>query len=258
MAIIPEQVFIEKNDFGNVTAFHKFGENTAVGTSFVPIVVGGAINFLTSPTTVEAISGNAADTLLGLGVRKILVQGLDETNNIVEEEINMNGTSASTATTTTFIRVWRAYATEVGTYGGANYADITVRVSGGGATLIVINGKGTLGTSGYGSGQSQTTLFSVPQGQTLYIKGIDFIIDSSKNLDLTMYRREDFDNTTTDIKPRRVVWSANGISGSYNLKLDSKISVPEKSDIWFEGKFAAGTGGVSISYDFILVENPSV
>lgn len=252
---VPTSIFIEKNILGDITTINKFGSNASVGTSFTVISQGGIIDHRTVASTVEAISGNAADTLAGLGARKIIVQGLDSSFNEVQEEINMNGTVATTATTTSFIRIYRAWVSEVGTYTGANYADITIRVSGGGANLLTIGGVGTVGTSAYGLGQTTTTAYASALGKDYYIHTLHIDIDGNKAADLVLYKREQLDNTTTNIHSKRVLWDAFGVSGDLQIQFKNPLKIPEKTDIWVEGRVASGTGGVSVNFDIEIVVN---
>lgn len=256
---VPTSIFIEKNTLGDITTNNKFGANNTIGTTFIPVSVGGFLDHRTTATTLEAIGNNAADTLAGLGARKIIVQGLDNNFNEVEEEINMNGTTATASTTTSFIRVYRAWVSEVGTYGGANYNDIDIRVSGGGQVLARITGFGTINTSGYGIGQALISSYCSPIGQTYYISDINIVVDGNKTADVVLYRREMIDNTTTNIQSQRVLWTGFGLSGNIEVRFKNPINIAEKTDIWFEGRVGSGTGGISINYDVeIVVADPEL
>ncbi len=106
----------------NLLHIVKFGTNESVGTTFAHIwPLGGIYNWPSVATTVRVASGGSSnDAALGSGARTIVVDGLDENFDIATEEITLAGSSASVSTTTTFIRVHRAFVTEVGSYGGVN------------------------------------------------------------------------------------------------------------------------------------------
>lgn len=252
---VPTSIFIEKNILGNITTNNKFGSNQLVGTTFIPISAGGLLDTRQIATTIEAIGSNVNDTLLGLGARKIIVQGLNNNFDEIEEEINMNGTTVTTATTNSFIRVYRAWVSEVGTYGGANYNDINIRISGGGANLLRITGFGTINTSGYGTGQALASNYSSPREKRFFIDNINIVVDGNKTADVILYRREDFDNTASNIRSRRILWTGYGISGNINVRFKNPINIQPKTDLWFVGKVSSGTGGISINYDVEIVAN---
>ena len=54
----------------------KFGRNTAVGTSFVPITIGGNFQTPTVLTTLRISSSSANDTSDGTGARTVRVTGI--------------------------------------------------------------------------------------------------------------------------------------------------------------------------------------
>ena len=101
---------VARNRWSAITSVHKFGENPAVGTTEEDIWFGGGLyNWLQSAATVRiAAGGNAADDSAGAGAREIQVEGLDSNWDEATELITTNGASASTATSTSFIRVNRA------------------------------------------------------------------------------------------------------------------------------------------------------
>jgi len=94
----------------------KFGKNQAVATTIVPIAIGGVYQTPTTAVTLEVISDDADDAADGTGARNIILQGLDSNWDLIEEEVATNGTSASTATSNSFIRLFRCKITKSGSY----------------------------------------------------------------------------------------------------------------------------------------------
>ena len=115
----------------------KFGRNPSIDLGDTEDIwtVGGTKVWLSTAVTMEAISTSGDDAAApAIGAQIITIQGLDENFDDAEEDIIMNGASASAATTTTFIRISRAFVKQVGTYLGSNIGLITIRISGAGAT----------------------------------------------------------------------------------------------------------------------------
>lgn len=87
--------------------------------------------------------GNAADTAAGAGAREVTLIGLDASGNVVTEAIATNGISASSATTNSFIRLYRAYVSASGTYAtaaaGSHTAAIVIENSAGGTDWLTID-----------------------------------------------------------------------------------------------------------------------
>ena len=168
MSYIGETDFLIEVNKGNVaghTLIHKFGRNALAGTSNEDVRYGGGtLTPLTAATTIEAISASANDTSAGSGARTIKIWGVDINFAEVEATITMNGTTVTTATAQTFLRVNKARVITTGTYDVANDGDITIRVVSAGATQIVIEA---------GTGVSQTTHYTIPAGKTGYFNWED-------------------------------------------------------------------------------------
>ena len=203
----------------------------------------GDINFLTSATTIEIISSNENDTVAGTGARKVLIEGINGSYDIVKETIDMNGTSASSVSSNSFLRIYRASVSECGTYGSTNLGTITVRVSGGGASIITIEED---------YGESESSLFSVPRNYNFYIKNIKIIVQGHKNISVRLNKRERYDNTASSINPKKVLWHHNDIQTEYSTTFETPICIPEKSDVWISSKIITSTGGVNVFYDGYL------
>lgn len=232
---------------------HKFGEGE-VGTTYSTVNQLGVINFPSSPINIEVISDDANDTLLGDGARRIRIEGLD--NNLKEccEDINMNGTTATTQSTNTYYRVFRAYVLETGIYTGSNFGDITIRGSGGGDNYLIITGNGTKNTSNYGSAQTQTTLFSVALGTYGILKTFSINVSNGKTADIIMYKRCELHNSSNPT-PRRVLYKLSGISGVYTQEFKSETEIEGGCDIWVEAKVNSGTAIIDVNYDLDLKRN---
>ena len=118
------EILLANGNIPGAKAIHKFGYNALVGTTIEDIIAtSGLYTWLQSPVQLEAISTEAADTAAGAAAQQVTVQGLDANWLECEATIEMNGTSASTATSQTFIRIHRAFVSRVGTYQSTTLTD---------------------------------------------------------------------------------------------------------------------------------------
>lgn len=236
--------------WSSTSARQKFGHNPSVSTTEEVIwrVGGDYTGWLTSATTIEAISSDATDNASEVGARQITVEGLDENFDEASETIAMNGTSATTATTTTFIRVHRAYVTEggCGTYHGTNVGAITIRVSSAGATLAQIAA---------GRGQTELACVTVPAGYTMFIRNIRFNVDGGKPCTCFLNIYPMADDVSSPYSGKRTLLRAPGVDGQFDHTFTQYIEISEKSDVWLSARAAASTAAVAGAIDYYLVAN---
>ena len=236
---------------------HKFGFNDAVGTSFVPVAYGGVYQTpqVAGATAVRIKAGNAADTALGAGAREVTVQGLDQTGALAEEAIATAGASASSVTTTTFIRIFRAWVSASGTYatiaaaGGSHTADIVIETSGG--TVWA-----TIPATDIARAQSEIGWYSVPLGYTAYVKSMEVLIESSKITDVVFFKRENILETAAPYSALRVVRDFAGLTTSpAPVQFNTPFKFPELTDIGFMAKVSASTTAVFVDFEIDFVRD---
>ena len=242
----PKDYFIEvnRNNIPGQELIHKFGSNDAVGTTFEDIwESGGNLQFLTSAAIMNITSTNGNDVVGGTGARTILIKGLNENFTKIEEIVTL--IAGINQTTNSYIRIWRMQIKEVGTYGGTNLGDISATASINGTTQAFIS---------TGKGQTAGTHFTIPSGKTGYILRTSITLDSGKVVDVNMKVRNNADNTTTFIGVREIHhWKGLGTPVQERFLANHKL--PEKTDIWFEGKVSTGTAVVDVDYDILLIKN---
>jgi hypothetical protein len=230
------------------TVVHKFGDNPSVASSTTEdINFSGTITFQTTATTVRVAAGNAADAAAGAGARSVKVIGLDSNWDDAEETINTNGASAGTASSTSFIRVFRAYVVDVGTYTGANTGNVAIENSAGGTTYVTIAA---------GKGQTETSHYTVPRNKTAFITRVAGHVEASKPCDLVFWQRHGADVTSAPFCSKRLVAEFPQVDGEVSETFRAFISIPEKSDLWWTA--TAGSGGaaeVEVDYDLIIQDN---
>jgi len=237
----------------------KFGRNAAVGTSFSPISVGGIYNTPQSgsATTLRIkAGGNANDTAAGTGAREVTLQGLDENFEEVTETLATAGASASSATTTTFTRLFRAWVSASGTYAtataGSHAASITIENGSGGTNWLTIDSA-----VGFPVGQSEVGAYSVASGKTAYVKLRHASADSTKKFDLIFFHRGNIDETSAPYTAMRAKSVLVGIDGgTLGQYADSEIPFgpfPGPCDLGFMGKVDSGSAEMSVEFEIIEV-----
>lgn len=241
-----------------IDSVKKFGRNSAVGTSFVPVCLGGIYNTPQSgsATTLRIkAGGDANDTAAGTGARQITLQGLDENFEAVTETLATNGASASTATTATFTRLFRAFVSESGTYATSSAGSHV-------GSIVIENGAGgtdwaTIDATGFPKSQSEIGAYTVPANTTGYAKIRNVSIDSGKTVDLVFFARTNCDQTSAPYSAMRAQSVVTGVAGG-SIEAFGEVDVPfgpyvGPTDLGFLAKVAAGTASVSIEFEIYVI-----
>ncbi|HUU46131.1 MAG TPA: hypothetical protein VM118_10405 [Acidobacteriota bacterium] len=245
-------VNIQRSQVPNTTLIHKFGRNDSVpnGTWAFVNQLGFTAWPLSAVTTVRVkAGGNAADASGGAGAREVIVQGIDESLNEVQEAITMNadGTLASSATTITFFRVHRAWVSQVGTYDVANTGNIVIENSAGGTDLIQITA---------GEGQSQFGGYTIPTGFTGYMTQLFLTADANKATDFRLFVRNQFNDTSAPMNGRRIKLYFDGVVGALDYRPPGPgLVIDHESDVWVEAKGPVGGAEVSCMFELMLEAN---
>ncbi len=228
----------------------KFGFNAVVGTSAEVIhSMGGGLNFPTTAQTVRIkAGGDAADDAGADGARSVLVTGIDDSLNKVEELIVTNGADASLPTTAKFWRVFRAYVVDVGLTGVANTAIITIENTTSTQVLLIISA---------GMGQSQTSLVSTASKRPIVITSISLMVEATKIVTFSLYKREAFTTVAAPFKARRQILHPLkvGDGGEY-IPLRVPIFIPELTDVWIEGIHASSSAEAGTAMSYYTVPTP--
>lgn len=259
MAYLQDKDFLIEVAQGNIPNHSLVvlaSRNDDVDTSLVDIGMEDA-NFiwLTVAVTLEAISDDADDTLAGVGARVITVTGLDANFDILVEDIDMNGTTASSATTGLFIRVNSVVVKEAGTYAstgsGANQGNVIIRVSGGGATQSFISNHLV------NNGLSQDFKYTIPNGFSAIVLGILMVVDSTKEAKLIFQVRLDADIIVAPFTSKTTAMIIDGNTGLHNVpkELTGGSLIPAKTDIWGTAIAAANNTEVSARAVLILIQD---
>lgn len=249
----PSGLDISRGIASGIRQNNKFGRNTAVGSTFAPIAVGGIYR---TPQANAAVSlrikagGNANDTAAGTGARSITLTGLNAAGDEISETIATAGASASAATTQQFIRLYRAFVATSGTYATStapsHAGSIVIEKAAGSEDWVTIQ------DTDIGRAQTQIAVYSVPRDRQAYITGIKISSDADKKVNLVLFQRQNILQTSAPYSAMRLVEEFTQIAGLHVLRYDQPLGpFPALTDFGFMGKAAASTADVAVSFEIV-------
>ena len=258
-AINDKTPFYDEVMLGNIpghSIVQKFGRNQAVSTTVVPIAIGGVYATPTAAVNLEVISDDADDDASGTGARNVIIQGLNENWNLIEEEVATAGLSASSPTTNTFLRVFRLKVTKSGSYASqtssSQHGTITVRIASAGATYGQIDEIST----DFGVGQSQIACYTIPKGFTGVLLSKFTSVDVNQSANIYFFQRPNANNTSPPYDGMRLVQQETGVKEVYNVIPKMPINIfSEYTDIGFMGLTTAGTASISCNFELLMIDN---
>lgn len=192
------------------------------------------------------LSFGGAVLALGGGAHTVTITYLDANWRQQEETLSLLGAEASAASSRAVRRVLGAYVDDCGLYGGSNNAIITIENS---------TANQILATIPAGKGKSQMAIYTVPLGKTAYLTQFTTNSDSSGASDLEMFQRPGADDSTSPVKAKKLVAIAENLTYPYSESLNSFISFPEKTDIWWSGTASADTDPMSVTFELFVLDN---
>lgn len=251
----PFELQVAANEVKHVSTIDKFGRNTAVGTTFVPVTLGGIYRTpqVSGATTLRVKAGNTNDSASGTGARAVTVIGLDANGDQQTEVLTTNGTSAGPAGSIQFIRVFRAFVSSSGTYAtqsaGSHAAAIVVENSAGTQNWL------TIGATGFPKGQTDIGVTSIPSGYAAFISRAYLFSDSAKTTEFIFFRRENILETAAPYTAMRAMFSGLVEGGAAILEFTHPIGpVTGPADMGFMAKIDVGTAQVTVNFEYTLVE----
>jgi len=223
---MPFGLGVQKGLVNNFSGVHKFGLNTAVGTSFETIWDGN--NTYTYPSSSGTATATSSDTDDNTGT--VEIQGLDSNYDLASETLTIGGSAGSV----NFIRVFRAIIKTANT-GNANVGTITITVSS--TTVAQIR-------AGYG--QTLMCVYTIPRKFNGFLMQID--VGSSKDLENEIrFIVKDISNGN--------VWNTKAFittrGGFVEKNYVVPVTIPEKTDIELIAK-ASATSSISGGFELIL------
>tara|TARA_R110000868_G_scaffold78257_1_gene223447 strand:- start:324 stop:1592 length:1269 start_codon:yes stop_codon:yes gene_type:complete len=226
---------------------YKFGYNPDVDTQ-EETVWGNAGNYiwLDSAVNMFVSSTSVNDSGTGTGARTILIQGLDENYNEIEETITLNGQTQVT-TQLSYLRIYRSFVTLAGSNEGTS-------------GIIYIGSSGSTGgvpnSSVYASisigNQTQIAAYTVPAGYTLYVDEINFTaaVSQSNKLVHCKFNSRDYESNVFRTRFVQVIQS-NQLIQSFKYPQ----GFAEKTDLECRVSTDTSNTAIGASFQGVLIKN---
>ena len=222
---IPLGLAIQRGLVNNFSGIQKFGYNDSVSTSFETIWENGSLySYPTTATTAVATSSDTDDN-----DSLVHIYGLDSNYDLADEVITVGGS----ASTTSFIRVFRSVLTNANT-GVVNVGKITTTVNSLPVSIVDV-----------GYGQSLQAVYSIPRNYRGYLMSIDVGTSKQKEVEAKFMQRPINGNT----------FQTKSLVTSFGTPIHKDYFVPEilseKSDLEMRAK-ADATTSISAGFQLIL------
>jgi len=233
----PFELQVVRNQIENHKTVFKFGFNPDVNSSEETIWDVGGIYAYPSSAVAMTVTTDAGTPANDNGV-KVIVFGLDEDYNEVNDEVTLAG--AGTATTTqTFLRVFRAYVS------GSQAPTGNLNITNGGTTYARI----TLGEN-----QTLMALWTVPAGYTGFL---DHVNIATGTTNANQYVTAQIVQRTQGGVFRVMMKQTLGSGGVADFILRYPIEVSEKTDLEVRAESSGSNNLISANFSIVYVKNES-
>lgn len=237
---------------GGVTAVDGASDSVDLtSTDAYPLANDGDLEVITTTETGANMSFGDTSTAHPAGCQTIELHGLNATGEDTKELLVMNGTTV-VSTTNSFIRINKVHCQTVGTQQGANFDEIQLVRTGGGAKLAGMHGFEGAGTAAYGHGEAGMGMYTIPLGKVGYITQIEINVESNKTCDIALYEAEGCLRTASPFLPRRVIWHASAMAGDHTIDFRSLVKIKQLTDIYFRAVASTGTAKVEVKVHFFI------
>ena len=238
---LPFYLAVQQGKVAGYSLIDKFGYNSSIGSGAFETIweTGGQLIFQTTAQTVNVVSDNVNDDVAGTGARTLRIQGLDSSFDLVEETLDMDGTTTVT-TTQTFLRVFRMSVETAGT-SETNEGDITATYS---------STTDTAATITAGGGQTLMAVYTIPNGYTGYLLSLS--VSSGKDQELLA--KVITKNTTVTNAAVQTKQFLDVRGGLTTINFNAVTVITEKTDIQVDAK-ASSTSSAAASFDLLLVQD---
>ena len=233
----PFELQVVRNQIENHKTIFKFGFNPDINSVEETVWDVGGIYAYPSSAVAMTVTTDAGTPANDNGV-KVIVFGLDEDYNEVNQEVTLAG--AGTATTTqTFLRVFRAY------------------VSGSQAptgNLNITNGATTYARITLNENQTLMAMWTVPAGYTGFI---DHVNIATGTTNANQYITAQLVQRTQGGVFRVMMKQTLGSGGVADFLIRYPISVPEKTDLEVRAESSGANNLISANFSIVYIKNES-
>ncbi len=266
---------VSKNLVPKHKAVYVQGVCYDIDTNTVPEIVwtnGGVYDLPDGPEILGVVSSSNNDNPdgpAGVGASSVKITGLDENYNEVSTFVVLQGTSTVNTSPQKFARVNKVEVHKI----NASAADAasTTGIVGRGSNegvISVFNSNSFLGVIPAGKGVSQSTLYTVPAGNTAYLTRLGVDVTNPGNsgyINMSIKQRAPYIDPTDDhdylLDNRvRLTETVDVMSTSLHKEYEKNYKVPlrfeQGTDIWVSVDVASIDNiGVAADYTLIQVSN---
>lgn len=235
---LPNGLALAANRIPGIELKGTSGINTAVGATLETICTqGGLRNLLSSAEQLKIVSSSANDTNSGSAkARRVKIKGIDASGNDLEENVDLNGTTAVT-TVGSYRHINDVFVNKVGSGSDFNEGTISVKNNAEDTVLYEIAA---------GECQQQSASYSIPAGHFGYMTS--FVTTATGDCQISVWLNKSPD--TAPFKQVLTTIAGNGSPVTYNLP--NPFQIPGNGIVEFRAKSLTGSD-VKAAADFQLL-----
>lgn len=231
---------VARGNINNTRSIVIVARNEDVGNTYEDIWdAGGILTLPTAAETWEIVSDDTNDTLLGTGLRTVIIQSLDANYEEQSQIVDMDGTTP-VILDDTHLRPRIMIAVKAG-FTEANIGNIILRASGGGATR---------GLMLPGNGISNSSHFTIPASHTGFALSINFWTPKDQDHNIRLVNKgSDPDDA------RFIVGEIDQYQQGTDLPVFAPIPMTEKRDFKFQAKSSNESSTISMIQEILLIKD---
>lgn len=211
-----------------------YGYQAAVDSTAIPLWENATVyTYPSSASTMLLYSSSASDTNVS-----ILINGLDSSYNSQSETLTLTNGTTGVTTVKSYLRI-----NNISVVGSANPVG-TIYLSNSAKTT-------TYAQIAVGSGRSQMSIYTVPNGYTFYLTRVNGYVSPNNNSNFYCNYSVWTRNTATGIE---TVLQQAPFVNTYSTVRVAPRPYLQKTDIQWRSQMSAGTSIVSIGVEGILIQ----
>lgn len=234
------------------------GRNKSVGSSFVVCSLGGKYQMpqVSGATKLRVRGGDAQDSPAGTGARSVVVIGLSTLGEQIEETILTNGSSLGPTTVNEFIRVFKVFVKESG-----SYSSVSPIFGSHAGEIIIVDETDTdvwaiIDADDYPKGESEIGYYTVPLGFRAYIPRLTFTEDSNQTANISLFARENSLQESVPFSPNLAIESFSTVNDEIMRNYEPYLGFKALTDIGALCKVSGGPTECSIQISIVLCKWP--
>lgn len=224
---------IARGQISNISQINIYGYQAAVTTTTIPLWESATTyTYPASATTMLLYSSSASDTAVS-----VLINGLDTNYNLQSETLVLTNGTTGVTTTKSYLRI-----NSIAIVGSNNPVG-TIYLSNAGKTT-------TYAEIATGSGRSQMSIYTVPNGYTFYLTRVNGYVSPNNNANFYC----NYSVWTRNVNGIVTVLQQAPFVNTYQTLRVSPRPYAQKTDIQWRASMSAGTSIVSIGVEGILIQ----